>query len=251
MKVIVTGSGGFIGKRLVAALRRRGDEVVGIDRLNGDEAGEISAHLTGVDFVYHLAAQTSVFNGDLNAIERDNIAAFITVCTACAKRGVPLVYASSSTAINTTSLYGLSKRFDEDFAALYHPGAIGVRLHNVYGPSPRQGTLLWHLMSDDKVTLYNGGRNLRHFTYVDDAVAGLMAAERLTGREQLANIANPELTSTLDFARAVAARNGVRLELNEECRPLDKVVQRIDRGVYTIPLPYKSYIEGVRLSTGG
>lgn len=251
MKIIVTGHRGFIGKRLVAALRKRGDEVVGIDRLSGDEASGISAHLTGVGLVYHLAAQTSVFNRDLGAIERDNIAAFITVCSECAKRGVPLVYASSSTAINTTSLYGLSKRFDEDFAALYHPGAVGVRLHNVYGPSPRQGTLLWHLMSDDKVTLYNGGRNLRHFTYIGDAVAGLMAAERLAGREQLANIANPEQTSTLDFARAVAAWNGVRLELNDECRPLDKVVQSIDRGVYTIPLPYKSYIEGVRLSAGG
>lgn len=33
MKIIVTGSEGFIGKALCRELRNRGDEVVGIDRV--------------------------------------------------------------------------------------------------------------------------------------------------------------------------------------------------------------------------
>jgi nucleoside-diphosphate-sugar epimerase len=38
-------------------------------------------------------------------------------------------------------MYGMSKRFNEQFAKAYCPSATGVRLHNVYGREPRQGTL--------------------------------------------------------------------------------------------------------------
>src|SRR5579863_4400092 len=39
MRVAITGGSGFIGARLVAALRRRGDEVTALSR-NADRAGE-------------------------------------------------------------------------------------------------------------------------------------------------------------------------------------------------------------------
>ena len=147
MQVIVTGSEGFVGKALVAALERRGVQVISIDRKNGAEVSEYftSNSLLGIDCVYHLAAQTSVFNDNKNDILHDNVEAFKIVCDACKRHDVKLVYASSSTAnpCNTTSLYGISKHFDEEYARLYNPKATGVRLHNVYGPNPRQGTLLW------------------------------------------------------------------------------------------------------------
>ena len=121
----------------------------------------------------------------------DNIETFMAVCDACKRAGVKLVYASSSTANspNTTSLYGISKRFDEEYARCYNPQATGVRLHNVYGPNPRQGTLLWHLLNDNPVRLVNGGRNVRHFTYIDDVVEGLIYAWGCN--HTLINIATP------------------------------------------------------------
>ena len=119
--------------------------MVRIDRHLGIEAKDIGNYLDAdVVAVFHLAAQTSVFNDDLRQIAHDNINTFMEVVEQCNKHRIKLVYASSSTANdgNTTSLYGLSKRFDEKFADLYSENATGVRLHNVYGPNPRPGTLL-------------------------------------------------------------------------------------------------------------
>ena len=77
MQVIVTGSEGFVGKALVAALERRGVKVIPIDRKSGTEVSEYFTNnsLLGIDCVYHLAAQTSVFNDNKNDILHDNVEA--------------------------------------------------------------------------------------------------------------------------------------------------------------------------------
>ena len=167
-KMIVTGSEGFIGKALCRELAKRGVEVIGLDRKCGTEATEVCELLKngGIDCVFHLAAQTSVFNGNLEQIRRDNIDTFMRVADACNQNHVKLIYASSSTANpeNTTSMYGISKYFDEQYASIYCKAATGCRLHNVYGPNPRKRTLLWFLMEKENVSLYNCGQNIRSFT---------------------------------------------------------------------------------------
>ena len=249
MKVIITGGEGFIGKALAAALSRRGAEVIIIDRKKGIEAKDFFdtvPNLHEADCVYHLAAQTSVFNTDKSQIVHDNIETFIAVCDACKRANVKLVYASSSTANspNTTSLYGISKRFNEEYARCYNPYSTGVRLHNVYGPNPRQGTLLWHLLNDNPVRLVNGGQNVRHFTYIDDVVEGLIYAWGCN--HSLINIANPETLSIYKFASTVRDRNGVEIELLAEKREFDKISQTVDESVYTVSLPYTPVEEGIR-----
>lgn len=249
MKVIITGGEGFIGKALAATLTRRGAEGIIVDRKDGMEAKEFfedPTNLAGIDCVYHLAAQTSVFNTDNDQIMHDNVETFMAVCDACKRANVKLVYASSSTANspNTTSLYGISKHFDEEYARCYNPSATGVRLHNVYGPNPRQGTLLWHLLNDNPVRLVNGGRNVRHFTYIDDVVEGLIYAWGCN--YSLINIANPEKTSIYDFALFVQQYNNTDIVLLTNKRDFDKFIQVIDEGVFTVPLPYTPVEEGIR-----
>lgn len=249
MKVVITGGEGFIGKALAAVLFKRGVEVIIIDRTKGIEAKDFFdtvPNLHEADCVFHLAAQTSVFNTNHAQIVHDNIETFMAVCNACKRAGVKLVYASSSTANspNTTSLYGISKRFDEKYARCYNPHATGVRLHNVYGPNPRQGTLLWHLLHDNPVKLVNGGRNVRHFTYIDDVIGGLIYAWGC--RYSLINIANPEKTSVYDFALAVQEYNHTDFTLVTEKREFDNIAQTVDENLFTVPLPYTPVKEGIR-----
>lgn len=248
MKVIVTGSEGFIGKALCRALERRGIVVIGIDRKNGMEAESIYRVLMMGDIscVYHLAAQTSVFNTDHEAVIADNIITFKSVADQCDHYGVKLVYASSSTANpeNTTSLYGISKSFCEQYARIYCPTATGCRLHNVYGPEPRKGTLLWHLKENDGTLLYNYGQNIRCFTYIDDVVDGLIMASE--SDKQLINIANVQPVTVKYFAELVRSYNGCRFALSPDRRKFDNLEQSVNRDVFLLPLSYTSVEEGIR-----
>ncbi len=248
MKGIITGCDGFIGKALAANLINRGVQVISIDRRSGIEAGDYfnSADLSGIDCVFHLAAQTSVFNRNQSDIIHDNIEAFVSVCNACRRYGVKLVYASSSTAApgNATSLYGISKRFNEDYAQCYCPDATGVRFHNVYGPQPRQGTLLWYMFNDDRVKLYNEGRNVRHFTYIDDIVESLIYASE--SHTPLLNAVNPEALTTLQVAEIVKQYKPLEIELVRENREFDKAWQVVEKAVITVPLQYIPVSEGIK-----
>ena len=93
MKIIVTGSAGFIGKALCQELRKRAVEVIEIDRSTGQEASAIGEYLKDGDVVcvFHLAAQTSVFNDDLAQIRKDNIDTFMIVADECERYHVKLV----------------------------------------------------------------------------------------------------------------------------------------------------------------
>lgn len=247
-KAIITGSEGFIGKFLCARLNGLFD-VIRIDTKTGGDAVRIEPLLAqgDIDAVFHLAAETSVFNDRLDDIERENIHAFIAVATACHRHGVKLVYASSSTAnaCNTTSMYGMSKRFNEQFAKAYCPSATGVRLHNVYGREPRQGTLLYNLLHGP-CTIYNGGRNVRHFTYIGDAAEALIYA--YGSNRQLVNVRNPKSNTVREFCDEVAKYRDLNLDYTDELRPLDNFAQSVDEGIYCVPLHYRDIRQGLALT---
>lgn len=247
-KAIITGSEGFIGKFLCARLNGLFD-VIRIDTKTGGDAVRIEPLLAqgDIDAVFHLAAETSVFNDRLDDIERENIHAFIAVATACHRHGVKLVYASSSTAnsCNTTSMYGMSKRFNEQFAKAYCPSATGVRLHNVYGREPRQGTLLYNLLHGP-CTIYNGGRNVRHFTFIGDAAEALIYAYGCN--RQLVNVRNPKSNTVREFCDEVAKYRDLKLDYTDALRPLDNFAQSVDEGIYSVPLHYRDIGQGLALT---
>ena len=59
MKIIVTGSSGFVGKALVEKLRKKGHEVKEFDLSKGDDLlnkQQVKQAVKGVQVVYHLAA---------------------------------------------------------------------------------------------------------------------------------------------------------------------------------------------------
>ena len=246
-KMIVTGSEGFIGKALCRHLKERGVEVIEVDRKTGTEADRIEEFIEGVNIVFHLAAQTSVFNEDVEQIKRDNIDTFMKICDVCNRHRVKLVYASSSTANgeNTTSMYGISKRFDELYARCYCKTATGVRLHNVYGPHPRKGTLLYNLTEMDEVTLYNYGQNIRCFTYITDAVDGLIYAA--WSNKELINLANIQPVTVQYVADLVKRFKMLKTNLVEQKRDFDNLRQEVDRSIYLVPLSYVPIEQGVKL----
>lgn len=241
MNIVVTGSKGFIGQRLVARLKEDDNNIIlEYDRKDGHEAREaLDVIKRGcIDVVYHLAAQTSVFNDNIEAIRRDNIDLFIDIALACQNTNTRLVYASSSTAneCNTTSMYGLSKKFNEDFARMYAPIATGVRFHNVWSETPREGTLMWHLLNDKSVPLYNNGKNIRCYTWVEDAVTAIIKAKDI--KEPLLNIVNNEPLTTKEFADIVNKYYKVHYYTTTTSRKRDNLIQSINNSLPLIDIKY-------------
>jgi UDP-glucuronate 4-epimerase len=152
------------------------------------------------EYVVHLGAQPGVRYSMENpaAYTRANLDGFASVLEAC-RRTPPkhLVFASSSSVYgagakspyreddNTdqpVSFYGATKKANELMAHSYaHNHALnvtGLRFFTVYGPWGRPDmapTLFARAILEGKpLKLFNHGKNLRDFTYVDDIVDGVV-----------------------------------------------------------------------------
>ena len=152
------------------------------------------------DYVVHLGAQPGVRYSMENpaAYTRNNLEGFATVLEAC-RRTPPkhLVFASSSSVYgagakapfreddNTdqpVSYYGATKKANELIAhsyALNHGlNLTGLRFFTVYGPwgRPDMAPTLFAraILEGQPLRLFNEGRNLRDFTYIDDVVDGVI-----------------------------------------------------------------------------
>lgn len=133
MKVLVTGSNGFIGKNLISHLQEIEDvEVIKYDKENSFE--EIEKNIEEVDFIYHLAGvnrpkdNSEFFKGNtdltkqiLDLIESKNLS-------------IPFLITSSIQAIRDND-YGKSKKLAEEVVFEYGKNnpAYVYRLHNVFG----------------------------------------------------------------------------------------------------------------------
>jgi len=156
-----------------------------------------------VDRVVHLAAQAGVRYSLTNpgAYIQANIIGHFNVLEACRQRKniKHLVYASSSSVYggNTklpfsiddmvdkpVSLYAATKAADElmshCYSHLYGLPATGLRFFTVYGPwgRPDMSAFIFTraILAGKPITVFNHGDMRRDFTYIDDIVAGVLAA---------------------------------------------------------------------------
>lgn len=189
------------------------------------------------DVVVNLAAQAGVRYSITNpdAYLESNIIGFYNILEACRSYGVEhLVYASSSSVYGTNnkvpyspedkvdspvSFYAATKKSNElmahSYSKLYDIPTTGLRFFTVYGPAGRPDMAYFgfadKLLNGRKIQIFNYGNCLRDFTYIDDAVEGVVrvmkhAPERSTGDDGLPvppykiyNIGNGKPQNLLDF----------------------------------------------------
>jgi UDP-glucuronate 4-epimerase len=150
--------------------------------------------------VIHLAAQAGVRYSIENpfAYIESNVFGFQNILEGCRHTTVEhLVFASSSSVygLNTRqpfsehhnvdhplSLYGATKKANElmahSYAHLYRLPATGLRFFTVYGPWGRPDMALFRftrgILAGEPIPVYNEGRMIRDFTYIDDIVEGVI-----------------------------------------------------------------------------
>jgi UDP-glucuronate 4-epimerase len=108
------------------------------------------------------------------------------------------------------SLYAATKRSCElvarTYSHLYGLPATGLRFFTVYGPwgRPDMAAYLFTraILADQPIRVFNEGRMARDFTYIDDIVAGTLAAHDrppADGAHQIYNLGNHHPEQLLDF----------------------------------------------------
>jgi UDP-glucuronate 4-epimerase len=205
--------------------------------------------------IVHLAAQPGVRYSLLNpyAYVASNVMGHVTVLELARKLPdlTNLVYASSSSvyggntklpfavgdAVETPqSLYAATKRADElishTYAHLYGIKQVGLRFFTVYGPwgRPDMAPMLFSkaMLAGEPIRVFNNGEMWRDFTYIDDIVAGVLAALEAPPKEtpphKVYNLGNNKSEKLLDFIAALEASLGVKAEMKfEPMQPGDVV----------------------------
>lgn len=176
MRVLVTGSNGFIGRNLVAWLERRsGIVVLPFDQ---DDTGEaLHARLAAADFVYHLAGVNRP--QDEAEFRTGNVDLTAGVCDTLLSLGkaTPVVLASSIQA-TLDNPYGASKRAAEEVVASYAQRggrAVIYRLANVFGKWCRPNynsvvaTFCYNVARDLPVAISDPAREI-DLVHVDNVV---------------------------------------------------------------------------------
>ncbi|ACS81879.1 NAD-dependent epimerase [Maridesulfovibrio salexigens] len=158
--------------------------------------------------VVNLAAQAGVRYSLINpqAYIDSNVVGFMNILEGCRHNGVEhLVYASSSSVygLNTNmpfsihdnvdhpiSMYAATKKSNElmahSYSHLFNIPTTGLRFFTVYGPWGRPDMALFlftkAIFEDKPINVFNHGKMLRDFTFIDDIVEGVVRVMKNTAK---------------------------------------------------------------------
>lgn len=286
VKILVTGTAGFIGSHLAKRLLDEKHEVIGIDNLNDYYDVQLKRDRLKVllnnslknyevnladkeavaevfrqekpDIVINLAAQAGVrYSLENPHVYIDsNINGFVNILEGCRHNDVKhLIYASSSsvygantlkpfsTSVNIDhplSLYAATKKSNElmahTYSHLFKIPTTGLRFFTVYGPWGRPDMALFKfteaIVKEEAIDVYNHGKMMRDFTYVDDIVEAISRLVDLPAEPnpdwtgnwpdpssssapyKIYNIGNNSPVKLMDFIEAIEEKLGKEAKKN-------------------------------------
>ena len=243
--VLVTGGLGFIGSRLCDALLDEGHDVRCVDDLSGRYAPTTGpaaasalagrgaevlveparpAHVDGVDAVIHLAAFPGVrkcrpgpelhatnvaLSARLAAAARARDARFVLVSSSSVYGNAHVLPTPEHTRLAPLNPYAASKVEAERAVLAGGADAVIVRPFTVYGPGqrPEMAFARWFdaIEAGEPVPFHAAPGTARDFTYVDDAVAGLVAALRYGRGGQAYNLSGWSAVELRDVVELLGA----------------------------------------------
>ena len=125
---------------------------------------------------------------------------------------------------NPVSLYAATKKSNElmahSYAKLYNLPVTGLRFFTVYGPAGRPDMAPWlfteAILQGKPIKVFNHGKMMRDFTYIDDIVEGVMRIQDVIPAGDipysLFNIGNNEPIQLSRFIAAIESACGKTAE---------------------------------------
>ncbi|MCZ8142641.1 MAG: NAD-dependent epimerase/dehydratase family protein [Acetobacteraceae bacterium] len=151
-----------------------------------------------------------------------------------ANRGLP--YREDDRVDHPISLYAATKRADEliseAYGHIFGLAQTGLRFFTVYGPWGRPDMAPWlfadAILKGRPITLYEGGRLKRDFTFVEDIVSGVLGAldrPPLDGKPRLLNIGNHRSVEVRRFVAVLEESLDRKAVIKDAPRPLTDVAE--------------------------
>ena len=177
MKILVTGSAGFIGLNLVSVLRRMNDiSVLQYDVNNREE--DLQEALGECKVIFHLAGVNRPADDSEFAAVNTGLTA--KICESLRKLGrTPRIVLSSSTQAELNNPYGASKKAAEEVLKRFHQetcaNIVVYRLPGVFGKWSRPNyntvvaTFCYNIARDLPIQISNENNALQ-LVYIDDVV---------------------------------------------------------------------------------
>ncbi|MGD6934226.1 MAG: SDR family NAD(P)-dependent oxidoreductase [Candidatus Bathyarchaeia archaeon] len=266
LNVLVTGGAGFIGSHLVDRLVNSGYNVKVLDNLSTGNLSNIQSHIdngkiefvegditnleqvkaciSGIDAVFHLAAQISVplsvknpkftyetnVNGTINmlsALANKNPQGKFIFISSCAVYGEPqYLPVDEKHPTNPISPYAESKLLGEYYTLGFHQNKLlktaALRFFNVYGV--RQGLndysgvitkFIDRVKQNQPLTIYGDGTQTRDFVHISNIVDAIVAClENPNAEGQVFNIGTGKALTIEDLAKSLISLSGASSTIN-------------------------------------
>jgi len=240
MKVLVTGSEGFVAGHTIPVLEAAGHEVVRYDLKLGQDICDIEQLRGMVEpgmKILHLAAVARFPEADANPVEayRTNVGGTATVLRVAVEKGVERVVLASTGSVYMpvwnvpvdehhpvagNSHYGFSKALAEKMLWLHKAPFVMLRYSHLYGKDKRHGGLIDSFVERVALglrpVLYGGGQTSDFCNVKDVAKANLLAL-MTPHLGQIFNIGSGREISTRDAAEVLRKVTGYKgdFELGE------------------------------------
>lgn len=240
-KVAITGSSGFVGKKLVGKLKENKDiELMVFDSKRNSllKPRTLKGLVNRSEVVYHLAA---VNDSNKSGILRTNIIGTLGVLEAIRKwaRSSRIVFTSSFAVYKTPSrgevvdenyaifprnIYGFTKLMGEILCYLYSKlfgvKVTIVRISNIYGPGMPPfkhsviSTFIERIKSGKSIGMLGNGNQTRDFIYLDDVIEALMLAGSIKDRFCLLNVCSGEEVSVNKLAELLFIKLNKKINIS-------------------------------------
>lgn len=241
MKVLVTGSRGFIGRNLVLWLKEAGFEVLGVDL---DNPGDLERYALETDFIVHLAGvnrperEEDYMAGNLDPLRE------LTDILERNKKKAPVLLASSSQAA-LDNPYGRAKKAAEDHLFAYSEKTgtpvYVYRFDNVYGKWCRPhynsvvATFIDAAMKDEPLPI-DDPLAARKFVYIDDVceeIVKVAGRRRRRGSRRILTVRPAPRVSIGRIAALISSFRGSRKTLG-----VPRLDDPFERKLYATYLSY-------------
>ncbi len=237
MKVLITGSKGFLGRHIARYFREMGDAVVSFDLVDGQDLLEektLFRSMRGVESVVHLAAVGDVYQAARDPVQASisGLAGTANLVKVANRRGIgKIVYASTWEVYGEPQYEPLDEKHpcnpDHPYSIAKYAGELMVRntlnrvpwlilrLGSAYGTGMRPHAVIplfiRKALDGESITLQNGGIQLRQFTHTRDVGSAFFKAVHAPVSGEIFNIVDRKPHSIRDIAQYVTSRIPARL----------------------------------------